>query len=104
MKFKCPFCGDLIPNPTMMRVTCGKKECRTKQAKEYHEKYRKEPGYKKHRRGYMKEYEQRPAVKKIRRILSKAYGKALIKLKNNHKEEFDRIYKEFKRRYKNGKK
>jgi len=49
---------------------------------------------------YRKEYNQRPEVKKKRNARSKIYTQALLKLRNNHKEEFKEIHKKLKGRKK----
>ncbi len=109
MKIKCIFCGEWINNPTMERVTCGRKECRKEYSKEYLKEYRKEhnkdPENRKKKREYMKKYmkkhSQLPEVKKYQRAYVKTYHQALYKLRNNHREEFREIHKKLKRRKKN---
>lgn len=100
MKFKCPYCGEVVPNASMRRVTCGKEECMNTFRNEYNKVYRKEPGYKEKKKEYQRKYHQKPKNKESMRMWKRTYLQAFSKLRDNHREEFDKILIEFRRRYK----
>ena len=103
MKIKCAFCKRKISNPTMRRVTCGRKECRKEYSKDYKRVWNRIPEKREKVRKYVKEYNQRPDVMKRQKIRVRTYSQALRKLRRNHPKEFEEIYKELKGGEINGK-
>ena len=98
MKTKCVFCGEWIDNPKMGRMMCKKEECKKEYRKIYRKDYWNNPENRKSAKEYYNKYLQRPGNKKKYCANARAYQQALYKLRNNHKEEFDRIYKKLKQK------